>query len=60
MSAFFNMDEFCAAVDVLAGPDAAPLTMVSETVSLAEMPQAFEALRQRQHQCKVMVAPQQA
>ncbi|CAO3306407.1 MULTISPECIES: alcohol dehydrogenase catalytic domain-containing protein [unclassified Pseudomonas] len=60
MSAFFNMDEFCAAVDVLDGPDATPLTMVSETVSLAEMPLAFEALRQRQHQCKVMVAPQQA
>lgn len=59
MSAFFNMDEFCAAVDVLAGPHAAPLTMVSETVTLADMPQAFEALRQRQQQCKVMVAPQQ-
>jgi len=60
MSAFFNMNEFCTAVDVLDGPDATPLTMVSETVSLAEMPLAFEALRQRQHQCKVMVAPQQA
>lgn len=59
-SAFFTMDEFCTAVDVLAGPQAAPLTMVSHTVSLAEMPQAFEALRQHQHQCKVMVAPQQA
>ena len=54
------MNEFCTAVDVLDGPDATPLTMVSETVSLAEMPLAFEALRQRQHQCKVMVAPQQA
>lgn len=59
-SAFFNLDEFCTALDVLESPDATPLTMVSHTVSLAEMPLAFEALRQRSHQCKVMVAPQQA
>ncbi|WP_249673929.1 zinc-dependent alcohol dehydrogenase [Pseudomonas abieticivorans] len=56
-SAFFNLDEFRAALDVLDGPHATALAMVSDTVSLAAMPQAFEALRQRTHQCKVMVAP---
>lgn len=56
-SAFFNLDEFSAALDVLDAPHALPLAMVSDTVSLAAMPQAFEALRQRTHQCKVMVAP---
>ena len=57
-SAFFNLDEFRAAIDVLDSPHAVPLGMVSNTVSLAQMPQAFEALRQRTDQCKVMVAPQ--
>lgn len=57
-SAFFNLDEFSAALDILDAPPALPLAMISETVSLSSMPQAFEALRQRTHQCKVMVAPQ--
>ncbi|MEB0206097.1 zinc-dependent alcohol dehydrogenase [Pseudomonas sp. CCC3.1] len=57
-SAFFNLDEFRAAINVLDSPQAVPLTLVSNTVSLAQMPQAFEALRQRTDQCKVMVAPQ--
>lgn len=59
-SAFFNLDEFSAALDILDAPPALPLAMISETVSLSSMPQAFEALRQRTHQCKVMVAPQLA
>ncbi|WP_455922782.1 zinc-dependent alcohol dehydrogenase [Pseudomonas putida] len=56
-SAFFDLSEFQAAVDVLEGPNATPLAMVTRTVSLAQLPQAFEGLRQRTHQCKVMVAP---
>jgi (R,R)-butanediol dehydrogenase/meso-butanediol dehydrogenase/diacetyl reductase len=31
--------------------------MVTETVSLAQFPAAFEALRERTHQCKVMLNP---
>jgi len=56
-SAFFERDEFRAAVDVLEGPGAAPLALVSSTVSLAQLPQAFDALCQRTHHCKVLVAP---
>jgi len=59
-SAFFNHAEFCAAIDVLEGPYATPLALVSDTVTLAEMPKVFDALRHRTHQCKVLVAPQSA
>jgi threonine dehydrogenase-like Zn-dependent dehydrogenase len=31
--------------------------MITDQVSLDELPSAFEALRQRTHQCKVMVVP---
>jgi (R,R)-butanediol dehydrogenase/meso-butanediol dehydrogenase/diacetyl reductase len=31
--------------------------MVTDTVSLADFPAAFEALRSRTHQCKVMLDP---
>ncbi len=57
-SAFFSLDEFQAALNALEGPGAVPLSLISQTVSLAQMPEAFEHLRQRTHQCKVMVAPQ--
>lgn len=56
-SAFFNMREYQAALDALDGGHAAPQAMVTETVALAQMPEAFEALRKRTHQCKVMVRP---
>ncbi|HEY0301341.1 MAG TPA: alcohol dehydrogenase catalytic domain-containing protein [Rhizomicrobium sp.] len=56
-SAFFNMREYQAALDVLDGGQAPPHAMISETVTLAAMPQAFEALRKRSSQCKVMVQP---
>jgi (R,R)-butanediol dehydrogenase/meso-butanediol dehydrogenase/diacetyl reductase len=56
-SAFFNMREFQAALDVLDGGHAPPRAMVTETVALDAMPAAFEGLRKRTHQCKVMVAP---
>ncbi|MBJ7555082.1 alcohol dehydrogenase catalytic domain-containing protein [Marinomonas spartinae] len=56
-SAFFNHAEFCAAIDALEGPHATPLALVSDTVSLAQMPEAFSALRHRTQQCKVLVAP---
>ena len=56
-SAFFNMREYEAALDVLDGGHSVAKAMVTDTVSLAAMPAAFEALRQRTSQCKVMVRP---
>lgn len=56
-SAFFHESEYEAALDALDGGKASPTAMVTETVSLADMPQTFEALRKRTHQCKVMVQP---
>jgi (R,R)-butanediol dehydrogenase/meso-butanediol dehydrogenase/diacetyl reductase len=56
-SAFFTMSEYEAALDALDGGHAPPRAMVTETVTLDAMPPAFEALRERTHQCKVMVRP---
>ncbi len=56
-SAFFTMGEYRAALDALDGGRCAAKAMVSATVRLAQMPQAFEALRQRTGECKVMVRP---
>lgn len=56
-SAFFNMGEYRAALDVLDGGRATAKAMVTETVALSAMPPVFESLRQRTSQCKVMVRP---
>lgn len=56
-SAFFNMGEYRAALDVLDGGRSAAKAMVTDTVALSQMPAVFEALRQRTSQCKVMVRP---
>ena len=56
-SAFFAMREYRAALDVLDGGHVAAKALVTETVPLSEMPAAFEALRRRTTQCKVMVRP---
>jgi threonine dehydrogenase-like Zn-dependent dehydrogenase len=56
-SVFFTMQEFGAAIDALESSRYAPQALVSETVSLAELPVAFEALRQRSTQCKVLIDP---
>jgi (R,R)-butanediol dehydrogenase / meso-butanediol dehydrogenase / diacetyl reductase len=56
-SAFFNMREFEAALDVLDGGQSAATAMVTDTVSLSGMPATFEALRRRTSQCKVLVRP---
>lgn len=57
-SAFFTMGEYQAALDALDGGNAPPHAMITETVALSAMPAAFEALRKRTSQCKVMVKPQ--
>jgi threonine dehydrogenase-like Zn-dependent dehydrogenase len=51
------MHEFSSAIDALEGGRFAPQALISDTISLAELPAAFEALRQRTTQCKVMVDP---
>lgn len=56
-SAFFHESEYAAALDALDGGKATPTAMITETVTLADMPPTFEALRKRTHQCKVMVQP---
>jgi (R,R)-butanediol dehydrogenase/meso-butanediol dehydrogenase/diacetyl reductase len=56
-SAFFDMGEYRAALDALDGGRSTAKAMVTDTVSLAELPLTFEALRNRTSQCKVMVRP---
>lgn len=56
-SAFFTHHDYKYAVDVLDRGAVEPHAMITDSVSLADMPAAFEALRHRTHQCKVMVRP---
>ncbi len=57
MSVFFSMREFSTAIDALDGGRFAPQALISDTIALADLPPAFEALRQRTTQCKVLVDP---
>lgn len=57
MSVFFNMHEFAIAIDALDSGRYAPQHLISDTVDRNNMPVAFEALRQRTTQCKVLVNP---
>ena len=56
-SAFYEVREFQLAADVLEKDPETPGAMVTDIVSLEDMPPMFEALRQRSTQCKVMVDP---
>jgi len=57
MSVFFTMPEFEMAIRALDGGTYAPQNLISDNVPLLNMPDAFEALRQRTTQCKVLVDP---
>lgn len=57
MSVFFTMPEFETAIRALDGGHYAPQHLISDNVSLLTMPDAFEALRTRTTQCKVLVDP---
>lgn len=57
MSVFFTMPEFEMAIRALDGGTYAPQHLISDNVSLLSMPEAFEALRTRTTQCKVLVNP---
>ena len=57
MSVFFDLHEFGAAIQALDSGQMAPQALVSDTVSLVQLPDAFEALRSRTTQCKVLIDP---
>ena len=49
--------QFQYTAEVMAAGERAPRAMVTDTVSLLEMPAKFESLRGHSADCKVMVAP---
>lgn len=56
-SAFFTRQEYEAALDALNRGAVEPRLLVTDTISLAATPDVFESLRQRSHQCKVLIDP---
>jgi len=56
-AAFFKTQEYEASLDALAEGAIEPRLLVSETIPLADVPQVFEGLKHRTHQCKVLIAP---
>jgi (R,R)-butanediol dehydrogenase/meso-butanediol dehydrogenase/diacetyl reductase len=56
-SAFFTRGEYVEALRVLEVGAIEPRALVSGTITLEETPDAFEALRRRTEQCKVLIAP---
>lgn len=56
-SAFFTRQEYEEALDALDAGAAEPRELVTDTISLADTPARFEALRKRTHECKVLIAP---
>jgi len=56
-SAFYGVKEFEVAIDTLDAGHVEPHAMITETVTLAAMPPAFEGLRHRTSQCKILVDP---
>lgn len=56
-SAFFKRGEFEAALDALDAGAVVPRLLVTDTIALDAVPEGFEALRHRTHQCKVLIDP---
>ena len=56
-SAFYDVRDFETCLDALNRGDTAPEEMVTDNVNLANMPAAFEALKHRSTQCKILVNP---
>ena len=56
-AALYHMRDFEISADVLDHGAVEPRAMVTDTVSLAQLPGAFEQLKSRTHQCKVLVDP---
>jgi (R,R)-butanediol dehydrogenase/meso-butanediol dehydrogenase/diacetyl reductase len=53
----YSLAEFEHVARVLDRGDVDPRAMITDTITLDALPGAFEAMRQRTHQCKVMVDP---
>jgi threonine dehydrogenase-like Zn-dependent dehydrogenase len=51
------LKDFQVAIDTLDSGHIAPRSMVTDRIALDAVPTAFEALRQRTTQCKVMIDP---
>lgn len=56
-SAFYDVRDFETTLDVFDAGVLTPNHMITDHVDLNGLPEAFEALKQRTHQCKVMVKP---
>jgi (R,R)-butanediol dehydrogenase/meso-butanediol dehydrogenase/diacetyl reductase len=56
-SAFFTTQEYQASLDVLERGAAEPRALVTDTIALGDVPARFEALKQRTHDCKVLIKP---
>ena len=56
-SAFYHVRDFETTLDLFDSGVLAPHAMITDEVGLRAMPGAFEALKHRTHQCKVMVDP---
>lgn len=56
-SAFFTRQDYETALDALDAGAAEPRLLVTDTISLDDVPAVFEELKRRTHQCKVLIAP---
>jgi len=56
-SMVYSVQEFETVARSLDAGHVEPRAMVTETIGYDQLPETFEALRGRHHQCKVMVAP---
>lgn len=56
-SVVYEKRDFRYTAEVMAAGEHAPRAMITDTVSLAAMPEKFESLRGHTTDCKVMVAP---
>ncbi len=57
-AAAYTMRDYLHCVDTLSAGAVEPRAMISSTISLDELPEAFEAMRRRSGQCKILVDPQ--
>ena len=56
-AAFFTQADYHDSLDALSAGAAEPRLLVTDTIGLDATPANFEALKQRTHQCKVLIAP---
>jgi (R,R)-butanediol dehydrogenase/meso-butanediol dehydrogenase/diacetyl reductase len=54
-TAFYTTRDFHTTLDVLESGDTVPHSMITDTITIDEIPVTFEALKQRTTQCKVLI-----